>query len=178
MPLSIRSLAIDSFVPMLGALSRNLDKGAAYAAEKKFDVDVLVKARLAPDMLPLGSQVRLACHHARDAGARLAGRAPVENERVVESFEQLKARIERTIAELSGIPAEAFDGAEERTTIIPLPEGDRVFAMNGVQFLRDWALPHFYFHVVTAYDILRHNGVDIGKRDFVANVRGYIRPRP
>jgi hypothetical protein len=78
---------------------------------------------------------------------------------------------------LQSLPAAAFEGAADREILLPMPVGDITFEMNGYQFLRDWALPHFYFHVVTAYDILRHNGVDIGRRDYVGNVARYIRQR-
>ncbi len=76
---------------------------------------------------------------------------------------------------MQSVRATAFDGAENREITIPIPENNIRFEMNGLQFLRDWALPHFYFHVVTAYDILRHNGVDIGKRDYMTHVGSYIR---
>ena len=78
---------------------------------------------------------------------------------------------------MKSVRATAFEGAEDRKIMIPIPENNMEFEMNGLQFLRDWALPHFYFHVVTAYDILRHNGVDIGKRDYLSHVGGYIRQR-
>jgi uncharacterized protein len=174
--LSVQSLAIDTFVPMLRNLSSILDKAAAYATGKPFDLSLLVKARLAPDMYTLEQQVLLACHHAGEASARLTGREATPYAHVEGTFEELKARVVRTIDALQSTPASAFDGAEDRDIVIPLPGGEMVFEMKGYQYLRDWALPHFYFHVVTAYDILRHNGVDIGKRDYAGHVGGYIRP--
>jgi uncharacterized protein len=180
MSLSLRSLAIETFVPTLRTLSRLLDKGAAYATEKKFEESVLVRARLAPDMLPLAAQVRLACHHASDATSRLAGQGGTTYGGDDTTIDEMKARIERTIELLQGLPAAAFEGAEDREVVIPVtgvPGPERDFHMKGFQLLRDWALPHFYFHFVTAYDILRHNGVVIGKRDYLSQVGQYIRPR-
>jgi hypothetical protein len=177
MSISVHAIASGTFVPMLRSLSRVLDKGAAHADAKKFDPAVLVKARLAPDMFTLAQQVQLACHHAKDAMARLTGQDPPQYGSADETFDELKARIRSTIEALESTPAAAFEGAEDRDVVIPLPGGEMAFEMKGYQLLRDWALPHFYFHVVTAYDILRHNGVDIGKRDYVGNVSGYLRPQ-
>ena len=174
MHISAQTLARDTFVPMLRSLANVLDKAAHHAATKSFDVSVLVRARLAPDMFTFQQQVQLACFHAKDATARLTGREPAPRVSVDETFDELKARIEKTIEELQGTPAAAFEGAEDRDIVIPIP-GDMVFAMKGYQFLRDWALPHFYFHLVTAYDLLRHNGVEIGKRDYASNVGMYLR---
>jgi hypothetical protein len=121
--------------------------------------------------------VQLACYHAEDAVARLTGNEGGPPEDIGEAFPDLGARIQTTIEILQGMPASAFDGAEDREIIIPGPSAGMVFEMTGYQFLRDWALPHFYFHVVTAYDIVRHLGVEIGKRNYMAGVGGYIRRR-
>ena len=177
MSISARALAIDTFVPTLRSLANVLDKGAQHASTKGFDVAVLVRARLAPDMYTLAQQVQLACHHAKDAAARLTGQEPTPPSSAEETFDQLEGRVKATIQELQKMPAAAFEGADDRDVVIPITGGAMAFEMKGYQFLRDWALPHFYFHVVTAYDILRHNGVEIGKRDYVGNVGGYIRPR-
>lgn len=172
---SLYDLAIDTFVQMLGALNNLLDKAAEHAAARKFEVSALVDARLTPDMFPFSTQVYLACHHAKDGPARLMGQEPPQLERFQETFEQLRARIQATVAHLQAIPRIAFDGAEQRPiTITVNPE--RVFEMTGFQFLRDWTLPHFYFHVVTAYDILRDSGIEIGKRDYMPHVNRYLRP--
>ncbi|MFT3776118.1 MAG: DUF1993 domain-containing protein [Minicystis sp.] len=176
MKLSIHALAVETFVPMLRTVSQILDKGAAHAREKQIEVATLGDARLAPDMYPLARQVQLACHYAADAAARLTGGEPPPLDTGEESLDALKARIERTIADLQKVPATAFDGAEARVIAFPIDD-ERGFEMSGLQFLREWSLPHFYFHVVTAYDILRHQGVDIGKRDYMSHVGAYIRPR-
>jgi uncharacterized protein YndB with AHSA1/START domain len=168
------ALISGTFAPMLGSLARLLDKGAEHALAKGQEPSALVQARLFPDMFPLHRQVQLACLHARHGAARLTGREPQAYPDELGSIEELKALIVSTVAELSAVPASAFEGAEERDIVMPLP-GDRVLEMKGFQFLRDWTLPHFYFHVVTAYDILRHQGVEIGKRDYLSYIGGAIR---
>jgi len=178
MTITIHELAIDTFVHMLGTLSHLLDKAADHAGARKFNVADLVGSRLSPDMFPLGTQVYIACHHAKDGPQRLMGREPPVLERgLVETFDQLRARVGSTLDYVRGIPKDAFDGAEQRAiTLAPIPE--RVFDMTGLQLLRDWTLPHFYFHTVTAYDILRAAGVELGKRDFVRHMGGYLRMPP
>lgn len=174
MTITIQELAIDTFVHMLGTLGHVLDKAAEHAAARKFEVSVFATARLAPDMFPLSTQIYLACHHAKDGTARLIGQEPPTLERFQENFDQLGPRIERTLEYLHGIPQSAFDGAAQRTITITI-NPERVFEMTGLQFLRDWTLPHFYFHVVTAYDIIRAGGVEIGKRDYVRHMVPYLR---
>ena len=178
MTITIHELAIDTFVHMLGTLTHVLDKAAEHAVARKFELSALSGARLAPDMFPLSTQIYLACHHAKDGPARLMGQEPPALERIQESFEQSGARIKATAEHLRGIPRTAFDGAEQRKiTITVNPE--RIFEMTGWQFIRDWTLPHFYFHVVTAYDILRDCGVELGKRDYMRHVGAYLRaPTP
>jgi uncharacterized protein len=173
MTISMYAMAVDSFVPMLESLSKILDKGAAYAADKKLDPS---NARLAPDMYTLVQQVQIACDAAKGGVARLMGKEPPRFEDDEKTFGDLKARIAKTIDYVKTADAAAFKDAEERNCAIPLP-GDMECAMNGLQFLRGWALPNFYFHVVTAYDILRNNGVAIGKADYLSQVGPFIRPR-
>ena len=175
MEISIYAIAIETFVPMLRSLSNVLDKGADHARANKSDPTALVNARLAPDMYTLAQQVQLATDQARDATARLSGQDAPQLEHNEKTLEELKARIARTIDYVNSVPASAFAGAEDREITIPIPENNIAFEMNGLQFLRDWALPHFYFHVVTAYGILRHNGVNIGKSDYMSGVGKYIR---
>ncbi len=177
MKTSTYSFAPETFVPMLQSLSNILDKGVEHASARKSDPAALVNARLAPDMYTLAQQVQIACDQAKDATARLTGQDAPQFENIEKTIEELKARIAKTIDYVQSVRAALFEGAEDRKIIIPIPEDNMEFEMNGLQFLRDWALPHFYFHVVTAYDILRHNGVDIGKRDYMSHVGGYIRQR-
>lgn len=178
MTISMHELAIDTFVHMLGSLTHVLDKSAEHAAARKFELSALAGARLAPDMFPLSTQIYLACHHAKDGPARLLGQEPPTLERgVQETFEQSVARIKTTVEYLHGIAKASLDGTEQRKiTITVNPE--RVFDMTGLQFIRDWTLPHFYFHVVTAYDILRDAGVELGKRDYMRHVGSYLRTAP
>jgi hypothetical protein len=151
---------------MLGTLSALLEKGLKFAVEKKFDPVVLVNARLAPDMLPLSRQIQIACDLAKNSSSRLAGLEPPRFEDNESTIEELRTRIARTIDHVKSIPASAIDGSEDRDVKIPLRDG--TLDMKGLAFLRSWALPNFYFHVVTTYALLRHNGLEIGKRDFLA----------
>jgi uncharacterized protein len=170
------AFAVDTFVPVLRTLSELLDKGDAHAREKGFDVAVLMNARLAPDMYPLSMQVQLACHIAEEATARLTGRGapPLENRAL--TFAELKALIAHAIETLAPTTADAFAGSADRPMEVPL-QGALVLQSDGLHYLCRWVLPHFYFHVVTAYDILRHNGVAIGKRDYMSHVVEFIRQR-
>jgi hypothetical protein len=170
----MHAFAIETFVPMLRALSEILDKGVQHASARQLDQTTLVNARLAPDMYPLAKQVQLACDHAKDATARLMGEEPPRFEDTERSLDDLKVRIATTTRYLVRARETSFEDAENRNITIPTANNFS-FELTGFQFLRDWALPHFYFHVVTAYDILRHNGVDIGKRDYLSNVGKYIR---
>ena len=176
MTITTYTLAIETFAPVLTTLSTLLDKGAAHARAKGTDLSALVAARLAPDMFPLSVQVKLACHHAKDAAARLTGATPSKPENEELTFDELKALIEKTVSYLRGMSANAFVGAEDRQIEIALQD-NRVFKSNGIELLRDWSIPHFYFHVVTAYDILRHNGVVIGKRDYMNHIGRYVHQR-
>jgi hypothetical protein len=166
MKISMYSMSVETFLPMLATLSTLLDKGLKHAAEKKFDPGVLVNARLAPDMLPLSRQIQIACDMAKNGSSRLAGQEAPRFEDNESTIEELRTRIARTIDHLKSIPASAIDGSEDRDIKIPMRE--RTLEMKGLPFLRTWALPNFYFHVVATYAILRHNGVEIGKRDFLS----------
>jgi hypothetical protein len=172
--MSIYALAMGTFVPVLNTLSSLLDKGAEHARAKGGDPEALIGARLAPDMFPLSTQVQIACHHAKDATARLIGATPPKIDNEILGLVELKSLIARTVAELEGSSEAAFEGTEGRSIQVPL-QGSAVLECNGFELLRDWSIPHFYFHVVTAYDILRSNGVDIGKRDYMKHLGPHIR---
>jgi len=174
MTVSLHDMSIESFAPMLRALSGVLDKGAEHARAKKINQEDLVTARLAPDMFPLSMQVQLACDHAVRAVASLTGRDAPPFEIEEKTLDDLKQRIAKAIAFLEGAKEKAFEGAETRKVEIPGPPGMK-FVFTGHQLLRDWSLPHFYFHLVTAYDILRHRGVEIGKRDYMSGVGKYMK---
>jgi hypothetical protein len=163
----VQALSVDIFTHALTNLSAILEKGVAHATARKFDPTVLVASRLAPDMLPLSRQVQIACDLAKNSAARLAGVEPPRFEDNEKTIEELRARIARTVDYLKSIPAGALEGSEERD--IKVPAGERTLEFKGLAFLQRWAIPNVFFHVTTAYNILRHNGVDIGKRDFLGS---------
>jgi uncharacterized protein len=165
MKISMYTMSVETFVQMLAILSKLLEKGVAHATAKKFEPGVLVNARLAPDMFPLSRQVQIACDVAKNGAARLTAQEPPRFEDKEATLEELRARIDRTIQYLKSIPADAFKGAEDRDIKIPVRE--RTLEMKGLPYLQTWALPNFYFHLVASYAILRHNGVEIGKGDFL-----------
>jgi hypothetical protein len=165
MKISMHAMSVGLFVPMLRNLGRVLDKGVASAAARHFEPAVLAGARLAPDMFPLTRQVQLACDFAKNSTARLAGQEPPRFEDTETTVEELKARIDRTIAWLGTVPPAALEGAEDRDVRVPLR--NRTLEKKGLPFLQEWALPNFYFHVTAAYAILRNQGVDVGKQDYL-----------
>jgi uncharacterized protein len=169
MKISMHALSVELFVNALGNLSWILEKGEASAAQRKFDPGVLLAARLAPDMLPLTRQVQIASDIAKNSVARLAAQEPPRFEDTESSIEQLRARLARTIDYLRSVPASALEGAETRDITVPTRE--RVLEFRGLDFLQHWAIPNVFFHVTTAYNILRHNGVELGKRDFLRGGR-------
>jgi hypothetical protein len=165
MKISMYAMSVEVFLPALRSLAKILDKATQHANAKKFDPEVLVNARLAPDMFSLARQVQLAGDFAKNSTARLMGQDWPRFEDNEKTMEELKSRVARTIDYLQGVRASAFEGSEDRDIKIPLR--DTTLEMKGLPYLQNFALPNFYFHVVTAYDILRHNGVEIGKRDFL-----------
>ena len=167
MKISMHALSAEVFIPTLANLSGVLDKGLAHATQRKIDPAVLLGARLAPDMLPLTRQVQIACDVAKNALARLAGQDPLRFEDNETSFEQLHARLARCIDYLKSFPAGALEGSDTRD--IKFTAGERTLEFKGLEFLQRWAIPNVFFHVTTAYNILRHNGVEIGKRDFLGS---------
>ena len=171
--ISMHAMAVESMVPMLTSLSECLDKGEAHAKVNKLD---LVNARLAPDMFTLAQQVQQACHYVNDALSRLTASGPAQMLDAETTFAGFKSQIATTIAKARAVPVSALKGAEDRDCSIELP-GNMVIAMTGLSMLRAWTLPHFYFHVVTAYDILRHNGVQIGKRDYLSQIGPLVRQK-
>lgn len=179
MTVSLYAISVETYAPMLTTLAGLLDKGAEYATTKGRSPDELLDAKLAPDMFPLSMQVRICCHHAKDGVARLTGGTPPSMASMggdVKTLGELKEYIAVTVAHIKGVDAKAFEGGEDRKIEFPLQE-TMTFESNGLAFLRDWSLGHFYFHMVTAYDILRHEGVPLGKRDFMAHIGGHIHHR-
>ena len=165
MSLSMYESSIPVLVRNLNNLSAYLAKGADYASEKEIDDAVLVNARLFPNMFDLAHQIQIACDVSKGAAARLSGIEAPKFEDNEASFEELQTRISNTIKFLESVPADQIDGTEEKE--ITLPAGDKEFKFSGRDFLQKFVLPNVYFHAVTAYNILRHNGVEIGKMDFL-----------
>jgi hypothetical protein len=157
--------SIPVFIRMLKNLAAILAKGAAYAEAKKIEPTVLVNSRLYPDMFPLARQVQIASDAAKGCGARLAGREPPKFEDNEATFPELLTRIDKTIAYLETLKPEQINGSEQKTITLQIRKNTLTFL--GMPFLLNFALPNFYFHVTTAYDILRHCGVEIGKQDFI-----------
>jgi hypothetical protein len=167
--MSLSTASLPVFEIGLNALSAALDKGAAYAAAKKFDPSILLQTRLAPDMFSLVRQVQVACDQAKNGGARLAGVEPPRFEDDETTIDQLKARIAKTIAFLKTLDRKAIDAAGDREITFPLGPTNKG-QMKGADFLEYFVLPNFYFHRTAAHAILRHCGVDIGKRDFIGAI--------
>jgi len=167
MNLSMYQASAPRFASTLKNLAAILDKAKAHAEAKKIDELVLTSSRLYPDMFALARQVQVACDTAKGAMARLAGVEIPKHEDTEKTFDELKARIAKTVAFIEGFKPAQVDGTEDKALTIKL--GPREVNWKGMQYLLGFALPNFYFHAATAYDILRHNGVELAKRDFIGN---------
>ena len=165
MPISMYHASVPAFLQMLSSLAAILDKAEAYALERKIDPAVLLGWRLAPDMLALTRQVQIATDHAKGCCARLAGVEVPKYPDDETTFADLRARIARTMDFVRGFEPSDIDGSEGRDIMITA--GSRELRFKGQQYLVNFALPNFYFHVTTAYNILRHCGLPIGKRDYM-----------
>jgi hypothetical protein len=165
MSLSMHQSSIPVFVRNLNNLSAILKKGEDHANEREIDESVFVNARLAPDMFPLSRQVQIACDVVKGASARLSGVEAPKHEDNETSFAELYTRISNTIEFLNSLPEEKINGTEDKE--IKMKAGPFDLEFTGGDYLLGWALPNLYFHVATAYNILRHNGVDVGKMDYL-----------
>lgn len=165
MTISMYQASVPVFVRMLGNLRMVLEKGAAHAEARKFDAAVLVGSRLYPDMFPLSRQVQIASDIVKGCVARLAGVEVPKYEDSETTFADLFARIDKTVAFMKSIKPEQIDGSEGRDITLQMRSGALQF--KGQPYLLHFVLPNFYFHVTTAYNILRHSGVEIGKSDFL-----------
>ena len=168
MSLSLFEASIPTFVHTLHSLKAILEKAVAHAEARKFDANVFVSMRLYPDMLPLNRQVQIATDAAKAAAARLSGTEAPKFEDDETTMAELLMRVTKTIDYLRSFKAEQFEGAESRAINVKTPRA--TFNFNAVDYLRHWALPNFFFHVTTAYALLRHGGVEIGKADFLGAV--------
>lgn len=166
MPTSLHTASVPVFKQMLLALGDVLSKAEAHAEAKKLDPAVLLQARLFPDMFPLVRQVQIACDFAKSVPARLAGVEVPAYEDNEQNFAELKVRIAKTVSFLDGLNEEKFSGCEE-LEIVLRPGTPKEKKLSGRAYLLAYGLPQFFFHVTTAYNLLRHNGVEIGKKDFM-----------
>lgn len=165
MTTSMYSASVPVFDRMLGNLGRWLDKAEAHAAVKKFDTSVYLGARLAPDMLTFTKQIQIACDGAKFGVSRLAGVDAPKFDDTETSFAELRERIRATAEFVKSVPAAKIDGTDDKDITIPRRDGS--MTMKGEAYLKHFVLPNFYFHLTTAYALLRHNGVDLGKTDFL-----------
>ena len=161
-------VSVPVFVHMLGNLTAILDKASAHAEAKKIDPSVFINARLAPDMYPLSRQVQIATDMVKGGAARLAEIEVPSYEDNETNFAELQARIAKTVAFIQSLTAGQIDGSEERK--ITLKFGSKEAHFLGQAYLLDFLYPNFYFHLTTAYAILRHNGLELGKQDFLGNI--------
>jgi len=165
MKISVHGMSVDLLANALTNLSHVLDKGHAHAVARKYDPTLLLAARLTPDMLPLTRQIQIASDMSKFGVSRLAAVEAPKFEDKEQTFEELRARIARTIDFIKGVPASALEGSEDR--VIKVPLRDRTLEFKGLDYLVRWVIPNAFFHVTTAYAILRHAGVEIGKNDFL-----------
>jgi hypothetical protein len=165
MKISVHAVSADLLANTLANLSHLLQKGQAHAVARKYDPALLLGARIAPDMFPLTRQVQIASDTSKFGVARLAGIEAPKFEDKEQTFEELQARIARTIDFIKGVPAGALESSEDR--IIKLPLRDRTLEFKGLDYLVRWVIPNALFHVTTAYAILRQSGVEVGKNDFL-----------
>jgi len=165
MKMSMYQASLPVFTHMLKNLDAILAKGAAHAEAKGIDPQVLVTARLYPDMFPLTRQVQIATDVVKGCPARLSGREPPKFEDNESSFPELSERVKKTIAFLETFKPEEIDGTEDKEVTLKMRSGE--LTLDGYKYLTGFVIPNFFFHITTAYDILRHNGVELGKKDFI-----------
>ncbi len=163
--LSMHAVSAPVFVRMLQNMSSILSKAEQQAKAKGYDPSVLLNDRLAPDMFTLTRQIQIATDHAKGCMARLAGHTPEAIEDTETTFAEIQARIAKVIKLVEGYKPEQIDGSETREITIKIPNSELKF--TGLDYVNHWAMPNFYFHITTAYAILRHNGIELGKRDFL-----------
>ena len=168
MSISMYQASLPVLIRGLTNLQAILGKAEAHAAAKQIDPSVFTNARLAPDMLPLVRQVYIVSDTAKGCAARLAGVEPPKFEDVEQTFDELQARLQKTIDYLKEFNASQIDGSETRAITMKMRMGPLEF--TGMSYLFGFVLPNFYFHVTTAYDILRHNGVELGKPDYLGSL--------
>jgi hypothetical protein len=169
MTISMHNASVGVYVQLMKNLEIILDKAEKWVAERKLDPNAILQSRLAPDMFTFTRQVQIATDMAKGTAARLAGQEPPRFEDNETSFAELRARVAKTIAILEGLPAAAFEGSESRAITLKLgPPGKQTeFNFVGLNYLQGFGTPNVYFHYSMVYALLRHNGLEIGKRDYV-----------
>jgi len=165
MTISMYQSSVPVFTRMLNNLVAILEKAAAHCEEKKIDPGVLISCRLYPDMFAFARQVQIAADAAKNGAGYLAGVEPPRFDSTEQTFAELIERVRKTIDYVNSFKPEQIDGSEER--VVSIPRGETMLTFRGQEYLLNRVLPNFYFHITTAYDILRHNGVGLGKRDFL-----------
>lgn len=169
MSITMYSASVPIFVRQLGCMSNWLDKGQAHAEARKYDPSLILATRLTPDMLPLVSQIRIASDTAKGCVARLAGDEIPKFEDNEATLDDCRERIRKTLAYVQSVPAQRLEGSGNREIVIPMRTRDPI-RFDGHTYLRHWVLPNFMFHCTTAYALLRHAGVELGKADFLGAV--------
>lgn len=167
MPISLSTCSLPVFIKFLGNLRHLLVKAQADVANRGYDEQALVQYRLAPDMLPFKTQICIACDAAKLCVARIGGIDGPKYENTENTLADLIGRIDRTVAWLQTVPARSLDGQEGKEVTIPVGR-DKTLTLTAEEYLKTWALPNMFFHITTAYAILRHNGVSLGKGDYLA----------
>ena len=165
MSITMSSASVPIFVRMLGNLVGWLDKAEAHAQAKKFDAAVYLGTRLAPDMLPFTTQIQIACDGAKFGISRLAGVDAPKFDDSESSIAELRERIRATVAFIESVPAAKIDGTEDKD--VTMPRRDGTLTLKGEAYLKNFVLPNFFFHITTAYALLRHSGVELGKMDYL-----------
>lgn len=165
MSLSLYQGSVPVYTQRLNGLSEIIRKAISYCADQKIDPAAILQARLYPDMFPFMRQVQIACSHAERGTARLAGLEPPKREDKEASFEDLVKRIETTISYIKSVDSKKMEGMEDRDITFPI--GSNKMTLKGADYLFHFSQPNFYFHLTVAYAILRHNGLKIGKDDFM-----------
>ena len=169
MTISMHSASVPVFIRMFNNMTAWLDKAEAHAQAKKFEPSVYLTARLAPDMLPFLRQIQMTSDAAKFAVARLAGVEAPKFEDNETNFAELRERIAKTVAFIKSVPADQIDGTEDKD--IALPRRDGTLMIKGEAYLKHFVLPNFYFHMTTTYALLRHDGVELGKMDFLGALK-------
>ena len=165
MSITMHTASVPVFIRMLGNLGTWLDKAEAHAQAKKFDPAVDLGARLAPDMLPFTKQIQIACDGAKFGVSRLAGIEAPKFDDSEASITDLRERVRVTVAFIQSVPASKIDGTEDKDVTIPRRDGP--MTLKGEVYLKHYVMPNFYFHLTMAYALLRHNGVELGKADYL-----------